>query len=125
MKMMTWFNHRSSNHSPYYDVEKLSLTLNSYNNKFCIFSITIQSINAKIDEHRIFIECLKRINYTFSAICIQESWLSEDNDMSQIQLEGYNCILQGKSCSSKGGLIIYSHEKFEHVQRLKLNKYAT
>ncbi len=40
-------------------------------------------------------------------------------------MEGYNCILQGKSCSSKGGLIIYLHEQFEHVHRLKLNKYAT
>ncbi len=40
-------------------------------------------------------------------------------------MEGYNCILQGKSCSSGGGLIIYWHEKFEHVHRLKLVKYAT
>ncbi len=68
-------------------------------NKFSIFSTNIQSINANIDELRIFIECLKRINYTFGAICIQESWLSEDNDTSQIQFEGYNCILQGISCS--------------------------
>ncbi len=51
------------NHSPYYDFEKLSLTLNSYKNKFSIFSTNIQSINAKIDELRIFIECLKRIRF--------------------------------------------------------------
>ncbi len=113
------------NHSPYYDFKKLSMNLNSYKNKFSIFSTNIQSINAKIDELRIFIECLKRIKYTFSAICIQESWLSEDNDTSQIQLECYNCILQGKSCCSKARLIISLHEKFKHVHRLKLNKYAT
>ncbi len=44
------------------------------------------------------------MNYTFSAICIQESWLSENGDTSQIQLDGYKCIPQGKSCSAKGGL---------------------
>ncbi len=56
---------------------------------------------------------------------MSKSWLSEDNDTSQIQLEGYKCILQGKPCSSKRGLIIYLHETFEHVHKLKLNKYAT
>ncbi len=68
---------------------------------------------------------MSKKNQLFSAICIQESWLSEDNDTSQIQLEGYNCILQGSSCSSKRGLIIYLHEKVEDVHRLNLNKYAT
>ncbi len=41
------------------------------------------------DELRLFITSIKRINYKFSAICIQESWLSKDNDTSQIQLKGY------------------------------------
>ncbi len=48
----------------------------------------------------------------FGAICIQASWLSEGDDTFQIQLEGYECILQGKTCSSKEGLIIYLHENF-------------
>ncbi len=61
----------------------------------------------------------------FSAICIQESWLSEGDDTSLIQLEGYECIPQGKLCSSKGGLIIYLHKNFKHKCRLKLNTYAT
>ena len=61
----------------------------------------------------------------FSAICIQESWLSEGDDISLIQLEGYECIPQGKVCSSKGGLIIYLHEKFKHKLKLTLNNYTT
>ncbi len=48
------------NHSPYYDFEKLSVTLISYKNKFSICSTNIQSINAKIDELRIFIEWSKK-----------------------------------------------------------------
>ncbi len=48
-------------------------------------------------------EHLKNFNFMFSAICIQESWLSEGADTSVIQLEGYKCIPQGIFGSSKGG----------------------
>ncbi len=34
-------------------------------------------------------------------------------------------ISQGKSSSSKDGLIIYLHEKLENDYKLKLNKYKT
>ncbi len=61
----------------------------------------------------------------FSAIYIQESWLSEGDDTSQIQLEGYKCISQGKTCSSKGGLIIYLHENFKCETKLRLTQYTT
>ncbi len=54
--------------------------------------MNIQSINAKIDELRLFIEDLKNFNFMFSAIFIQDSWLSEGADTFLIQLEGYNCI---------------------------------
>ncbi len=104
--------------SSYYDSENLSSTLQTCKNKFIIFSTNIQSINAKIDELKLFIDSLKTFNFMFSAICIQESWVSEGDCTSLIQLEGYECISQGKTCSSKGGLIIYLHERFKH--RLKL-----
>ncbi len=61
----------------------------------------------------------------FSAICIQESWLSVSDDTSQIKLEGYKCILQGKTCSSIGGLTIYFHENFKHEPKLRLTQYTT
>ena len=112
-------------HSSYYDFENLKSTLNNYKNKFSIFSTNIQSINAKFNELQIFVKRLKEANYMFSAICIQESWLSEGDDTSQIQLEDYECIPQGKSCSSKGGLIIYLHENFTHEPKLRLIQYAT
>ncbi len=60
-------------HSSYYDFEKLTSNLNNCKNKFSIFSSNIHSINAKIDERRIFVKCLQKYNFTFSAICIQES----------------------------------------------------
>ncbi len=42
------------------------------------------------------------------------------DDISQIQIKGYDCILQGKACSTKGGLIIYLHEKCSHGPELKV-----
>ncbi len=85
-------------HSSYYDFENLKATLKNYTNKFSIFSTNIQSINAKFNE-LLFLKTFKQSNYIFSAICIQESWLSEGDDTSQIQLEGYKYISQGKICS--------------------------
>ena len=38
-------------------------------------------------------------------ICLQETWLSENDDLSPFQIEGYNCVSKGKSCSNKGGLL--------------------
>ena len=38
----------------------------------------------------------------FSAICLQESWLTDDSDLSQYQLPNYNIIHQGKKCSGHG-----------------------
>ena len=52
---------------------------------------------------------------TLGALGIQQSWLSEHDDTSLIELEGYNCITQGKTSSSRGGLVIYLHEKYNYT----------
>ncbi len=51
--------------------------------------------------------------------------VSWTNYASQIQLKWYQCIPQCKSCSSKGGLIIYLSNTFEYTCKLKLTKYKT
>ena len=43
--------------------------------------------------------------------------------MSLIQLTGYDCISQGKSCSSKGGLLIYIDNRFDYEVKMNLNTY--
>ena len=112
-------------HSSYYDYDNLISTLKKNKNQFSILSTNIQSICSKIDELRIFIEMLKISHLEFSAICIQESWLAEGADLSQLQLEGYSCIPQGYSCTSKGGLIIYLNTKFQYIDVMKLTGYNT
>ena len=53
----------------------------------------------------------------FSAICIQESWLKQGQDISLFQIPGYNLINQPKVCSEHGGLIIYLKREYTHNVR--------
>ena len=48
----------------------------------------------------------------FSALCLQETWLSDDSDTSMLNINGYTLISQGKICSAHGGLAIYLSTKF-------------
>ena len=45
---------------------------------------------------------------------MQKCWISENDNLSQIQLVGYTCICQGKRCSSSGGLIIYADSRYKY-----------
>ncbi len=111
------------NHSPYYDRDMLLETLHDTQNSFTIFSTNIQSIRAKFQVFKIFIDDLREKGIEFSAICLQETALAENSDLSQLKLENYQLIHQGFSCTSKGGLIIYLHDKFEYVPKMKLTGY--
>ena len=56
-------------------------------------------------------------------ICLQETWLSENDDLSPFQIEGYNCVSQGKSCSNNGGLLLYIDSKFTFETKMNFNMY--
>ena len=71
----------------------------------------------------IFIEELNTINFKFNVICLQESWKTDNSDLSQIQLPGYHCIIQGTRCSEKGGLVIYIDTRFKYEVLINLNEY--
>ena len=74
---------------------------------FPILSLNCQSLNAKFDQLQIFINYLKTHGFCFSAICLQETWMDNDSDLSLFQIPGYTCISNGRSCTQHGGLIIY------------------
>ncbi len=82
-------------------------------------------MNAKIDELKMFVEHLKIFVFEFSAMCIQKSCLSEGDHTSQIQLEDYQCVPRGNSCSTKGGLIIYLQDMFDYTYISRLTNYNT
>jgi len=56
---------------------------------------------------------------------LQESWLSENDLTTHLTLDNYTLITQGKSCSSKGGLAIYLHNKFSFITKMTLNNFNT
>ena len=62
---------------------------------------------------------MRNINFEFSVICLQETWLSNDADLSLLQIPNYRCIAKGRSCSKHGGLIVHLHENYNqnvHVE---------
>ena len=48
-----------------------------------------------------------------SAICLQECWLGDADNVSMFNLESYNMIFLPESCCAHGGLIIYVHNQFQ------------
>ena len=101
-------------HSPYYDTNQFQDLLKNNVNSFTILSSNIESINSKITDMQVFIEELRLNSLELSAICLQECWISDSEDISNLEIKGYQCIRQGKHCSNKGGLIIYLHERFNY-----------
>ena len=109
--------------SSYYDSDKFTKLTQTKKSCFSVFSTNIQSINSKFNELEAFIEELSRNSFKFNVICLQETWTSENDDLSQFSLHGYDCIAQGKTCSKNGGLIIYVDNNYRSEVKLKLNMY--
>jgi hypothetical protein len=98
--------------SPYYSPDSFSENLGESLNKFTILSLNCQSIRAKFNNLIVLIETLNDKKFKFDAICLQETWLGEDADLSLYQIPNYVCISQGKHCSEHGGLVIYLHKNY-------------
>ena len=96
----------------YIDTLSLECKLPSAQDIFTVFSRNMQSINAKFDYLSALVNdiCTKGIG--FSAMCLQESWLSKEDDVNFFQIPNYNIIHHGKTCSGHGGLTIYLHDNY-------------
>ena len=102
-------------HSPYLNTSEFSKILKENQVLFCILSLNIQSLNAKFDELVIFLHKLNEsVGCEFGAICIKETWLTDQSDVSLFKIDGYNLISQGKTCSAHGGLAINLNEKLNY-----------
>ena len=69
--------------SSYYDYDKFNLA-NANQKRLSILSSNIQSINTKCDELNAYVTYLSTINFKFSVICLQESCISDNDDLSLI-----------------------------------------
>ena len=65
------------------------------------------------------------MNFKFSAICLQETWLTDNDDLCLFSLPGYECISQGKHCSGKGGLVIYVDTTYTSKVKLNINMHES
>ena len=79
---------------------------------FVIATLNIQSINAKFDNLYAIVNNLSASGQYFGAICLQETWLTSDADVTLFEIPGYKLIHQGSRCTRHGGLIIYLHEQY-------------
>ena len=92
--------------SLYYSIDNLPFHTKNHD-RLNILSLNAQSINSKFDSLVTFLEIARKQNVYFHAICLQETWLSDQSDLSLFQIDGYRCFSQGKRCSPHGGLITY------------------
>ena len=84
----------------------------SCSGNFNVISLNAQSRNAKFDSLLILLETARQQNITIHVMCIQESCLDENCDLSLYLIEGYTCISKGKRCSSHGGLMTYVNSQY-------------
>ena len=75
-----------------YDDKDFKVILNSINNGICIVSLNCQSINAKFEKLKLFLDDVNTQN-PISVICIQESWGHEKIDIIffSSKLHSYQC----------------------------------
>ena len=99
--------------SPYCNDDDFIRLLNDTPNTFKIISLNCQSLNAKFDILKTYVDSFNTSNSKIDAICLQETWLSEDSDLSLYQLPGYKLISVGKSCSAHSGIAIYLRDLYE------------
>ena len=100
-------------HSPYYTNEEASKVLCDRINTLSILSLNCQSLSAKIDQLRIYIELYANLGFAFSIICLQETWLSAEHNISHLHLDGYKLIHKPKIASSHGGVAYYIKDHLE------------
>ena len=98
--------------SPYIDTDDVTNYIKTFKHDFSILSLNIQSLNAKFSQLQILLKMLSDRNITLSAICLQETWLTDDTYINLFSLEGYTPITFPATCSRHTGLIIYLHNSF-------------
>ena len=77
-----------------------------------IVALNMHRINAKFDNLYAILNYLSASGQYFVVICLQETWLTSDADVTLFEIPGYKLIHQGTRCTRHGGLIIYLHEKY-------------
>ena len=101
--------------SPYMSISEIPSYLSNSKTSFSVMSLNCQSINAKFGLLECLLNELEHSNYIFSAICLQETWLtSQCPDAEIFCLPGYQTVALGSTVGKHGGLMIYLREEFRY-----------
>ena len=99
--------------SPYYDMNSIKIFCNRNKHSFSVFSLNAQSINAKINELKCVLQNSKDdCDFLFSAICIQETWVAENENVGQLQIDNYELFNKPRSIGPKSGMVIYLRDDY-------------
>ena len=100
--------------SQYFHNENFSDLLKLKTDAFTVVSLNCQSLYAKFEILKTYIEYYNDSQPKLCSICLQETWIGADSDLSLLQIPGYNLISIGKSCSAHGGVAMYLHKDFNY-----------
>ena len=98
--------------SSYIELSDITSIIKDDGKDFTILTLNIQSKDAKFDNLYPVINNLSSIGLYFGAICVQETRLSPDDDVSLLHIPSYKLIPLGSRCAMHGGLVIYLHEQY-------------
>jgi len=91
--------------SMYYNLDDFSISLTeSSTQDFTIVSLNSQSLRAKFDQIRIFMETN---DCRIDVLILQETWLGINDNTSYLHINGYDFISTPKRISGHGGLAMY------------------
>ena len=102
-------------HSKYYGDTEFEHALQQCNSKISMLSINCQSINAKFDKLKLFLDDVNTKN-KISVICVQETWNHEGMNTNCFSLPDYTLINANRRLTAHGGLMIYLHDDFSYKE---------
>ena len=101
-------------HSPYISDDQLLQYRSNTQNGLSVFRLNCQSLLAKFDYIKLLIETFQLKNCALQVVCLQETWVSSDTDLSLYMIPGYHLISTSHYASSHGGLIMYLSKKWDY-----------
>ena len=90
-------------------------TIRTHDGNVTILCLNTDGLLSKIEELRVLVAIFGYQGIYVDVICIQESHLDDtyDSKSALIQINGYDCIPQGKHCGNKGGLVTYVRDRHD------------
>jgi endonuclease/exonuclease/phosphatase (EEP) superfamily protein YafD len=104
--------------SPYIDTLDVGEYLKNTKSNFSVLSLNVQSLNAKFNSILSILHDLQNCDFTFDAICLQETWVTgSPPDFSMFAIPNYTTIPLTATISSHSGLVIYLHNRHQYTLR--------